>query len=189
MTDSPHHWPFDYDSLKKGDLIQVATIEEYAEAKCGSKQYQFACMALISEIRKRRSDLVMKQDKDCIRILTDSESVDYYELRHSQRMKGHKRDISNIFTRIDPTRVDNGEMERAIGVNRRALCVIAEEKRQKRLLKLKGKSDEKPQLPHQGNGASPDAQQPAGEPDEPASPGDSEDLGEKEQDPGRSPED
>jgi len=117
--------PVDYESLTKGDVIITEVIERFSGIKRENiKKYQIVLMQLREQVERELEAIgkhvLVKIEKDYLRILTDEEAVDYVDDRHTslrrQMFKNHGRSISSI----DPSLLSDGqkaEHERGI-INR-----------------------------------------------------------------------
>lgn len=123
-------YPFDFDALEKGQTI---TPEELA-SKCGhapgTRKYQLAVLGYRDLIMKRLKALgrpaTVKIQGEGLRILTDSEAVQYNDKRMGQSDK-HKRVTFRRMRDVDRTQLSEDEArnhERRLFVRSKELVAV-----------------------------------------------------------------
>lgn len=105
-------YPLDFDSLNKGDVLSIETLEHITGEKAGSDRYRFRCMALCKEICKemevRQNPVTARMKRDTIEILLDKESAHYNNWVFD---KG-RRTMRNALTRqakVDVTKLSDDD--------------------------------------------------------------------------------
>jgi predicted small secreted protein len=88
-------YPFDFDALQKGDLIDAIHIEKVLRLSRGTPAYQLKLMGLKDEVERelmqRGRPVTVKIEKQSLRILTDAEATEYNEARFNHQLRGAKR--------------------------------------------------------------------------------------------------
>jgi len=90
-------YPVSLDTVQKGRVFPPKEIEYLTGAKQGTPEYSFALLNLrtqieISLIAAGRTPLTIKCEKDCLRILTDTEAAEYNAKMFNQlQMRAAKR--------------------------------------------------------------------------------------------------
>lgn len=83
MTTEARRWPLDVESLAKGDVIPPEIVESYGRtSRADTKAYKFKLLGLRQQLTRQLAEIhgqlwVIKSEGDGLRILTDSEAVDY----------------------------------------------------------------------------------------------------------------
>lgn len=109
-------WPIDFDSLHKDMVIEQGIIERAYAVKyiTDPDKYMFKQLALIDEIRKRRSDLSghVRGDHQSIRIMTDIEADDWQSKRYRESVDSIVR-IGKRRGSIDRSGFDDHRMRKS----------------------------------------------------------------------------
>lgn len=151
---SVKRYPIDFDSLAKGDIVAVETIEQILEVKHGTTAYQLGCLGLCGEIEKQMSYRgprpTLKISKGAILILHDNEATITSERRIRNDLHRAVRNygrltqvvIANLTdeekTQHDRRLMSQGRLLQALARERKAM---ADEKRLK-----DGTADRTPKL-------------------------------------------
>jgi len=83
MPEPARRWPFDIDSLDKGDVVHASQIERAFDVqRCDVKGYQLAMMKAKERLVRAAADIrgmvwTVRQDGENLRILTDAEAISY----------------------------------------------------------------------------------------------------------------
>jgi len=92
MEQQTKKFPIDFDALNKGDLISAEDIEDAYGVKRTSRSYAFSVLRMKAEIERELSDLgrpvTCKSEGDCVRVLTDEESLEYNARRFESNVHG-----------------------------------------------------------------------------------------------------
>jgi hypothetical protein len=98
-------YPFDFDSLQKGDVIPVEMLEEITKMSRSHKDFNLKILGLREQIEHelegRGRPVNVKCDHGSLRILTDEEAVPYT----AQLFRQHRRALGRAHLRaciIDP---------------------------------------------------------------------------------------
>lgn len=91
--------PFDFDRLKKGDIIPVERIESLSRVSRDSARYSLIALKykdqIESELESRGRPVTVKIDRGNLVILTDSEAAEYnktqFDARKRQMGASHRR--------------------------------------------------------------------------------------------------
>lgn len=131
-------YPIDFDSISKGDVITVKQLEEIYGAEYGTKEYNLACMKLIEAIHlhtaRKGCPMRARVDKGAIRILTDSEGVQYAEDRHEASIRSMIRNHAMASATIDAANLTVQERQQEVENQvKRGRALIAINKTEKRL--------------------------------------------------------
>ena len=93
-------YPIDFDSLKKGDRICTAVLEEILQVKAGRSEFQTKGLNFAKkveqELARRGMDCIVKLRQESLHILTDSEAVEY--ISRTNRMGCNK--INSAFNAL-----------------------------------------------------------------------------------------
>jgi len=113
-TDTPYP-PLDISALKKGDYISPEELERIVCTPRGTNSYAFKVLEVKEFIRKASIDngepLLTKQEQYGLRVLTDSEALDYKERQHELRLQGIRRTFIDL-THIDVRNLTTPESQR-----------------------------------------------------------------------------
>lgn len=107
--------PFDFDALKKGDVIYAEQIERLSNTKRSDRAYQLKLLGfreqLQRELESRGMPVTVRIDHDNLIILTDSEAAAYnaawFNSRKRQLLTCHYRSLQ-----IDTSALDEDERKR-----------------------------------------------------------------------------
>ena len=106
------HYPFDFDTLEKGQLIPADALERILGITRGSPKYALKVLAVreqvIRELKNRGKIWTVKVEGFDLKILTDEEAVGY---NHAQFQQGHSRAArSHVRTKfIDRTALSDAQ--------------------------------------------------------------------------------
>lgn len=109
-------YPFDFDSLQKGDVIPVEVLEDVTKLSRNHKDFNLKILGLReqieSELEGRGRPVNIKCDHGSLRILTDEESVPYT----AQLFRQHRRGLGRAHLRacIIDTRSLNAETQKRL---------------------------------------------------------------------------
>lgn len=141
MTDGlTGKYPLDIDAIVKGMVITVPQVEQITGKKHGTKDYDFAAMALrkyiLDETVARGMIITIKHDKGALRILQDGEASDYNQKKFAKKLAG-MFDSHFRLCGVDRTKLDSHELakhDRGVEVQSKILQSV---ERTKKELKLK----------------------------------------------------
>ncbi len=102
----------EFDTLKKGDVIQAEHIAELYNMDRLDRKYPLCVMGLMSEIERRLSGrgypVTTRSEKGSIRILSDEEALRVNDSRFRKKVEGVLRDHGRM-TQIDVSNLDDDD--------------------------------------------------------------------------------
>lgn len=127
MSETVQRYPFDFDTLKKGDVIPVDVLEDRSGFKYGSRGYDLALLQFRGRIFKELADrgtiVTVRSEKGALRILTDLEASSYLgneRTRDFVRSKRHHLQFMGVDSR-DFSEKQRGIYERGLFVSGKQL--------------------------------------------------------------------
>ncbi len=124
--------------LKKGDVIPAEKLELWSGHGRETQAFSFYAMGLGGRI-ERQLGIVCRQDGGDLRLLRDSEAVDYVPQRFEVHARGIRRSVRRIQD-IDESKLNNEELARKreteMVQSRVAQSMSREQRRVKRRLKM-----------------------------------------------------
>ncbi len=108
-------FPLDFDALEKGQTIHTQEIEAIYGIPKDDRQFRFKLMALRTQIEHERSDLLVRETRDALRIMTDREADEYLEGQTDKSVSRLKRTAARTL-RVD--RSDFTDAERRLSESR-----------------------------------------------------------------------
>ena len=135
MQTQTEKYPFDYDALKKGDVIAAESLEGILLIKRDDARFGLKILGLKekieSELDARGHPVTVRIDKGSLVILTDEEAAVYnpeqFDLGVRKAGRAHRRTIA-----VDMNNLEDGnrkKLERRIEVQGRVLQAIRKERR------------------------------------------------------------
>ncbi len=99
-------FPFDYDTMQKGDVIPAERMSELIGEAVGSEGYKLGILRwaeiIMSELAERGNPAtVLPQKTGELRVLTDEEASAYHANAFTKRIRGMRRDLDGM-RRVDP---------------------------------------------------------------------------------------
>ncbi len=138
-TVQAERFPFDYDTMDKGDVIPAEKLEEITELSRKDKDYQLAILKVKGQITKelaiREKGIVVRCDHDCLRLLTDPEAAEYTRTRFKQELRALAR-VHMQAMQVDATKLDDDQKkshERQLEVQGKYIQAMAKAKKEIRL--------------------------------------------------------
>lgn len=115
-------YPFDYDTLEKGDIISTDSIEKIYGVTRFEKGFRFSLLKARAAIEMHRNDLVVRESHDAIHILTDREA-DAYLAQQTESWIRRLGTTAKRTGRID--RSDFSDGERKLSEARSRMSIMA----------------------------------------------------------------
>jgi len=135
---TPTVWPLDTSALVKGSTISVNELEQITGRTRGTSAFQLDTIQIVSYIRSqlwaRGLHAVVCTQKGAIRVLTDSEALDYNQKLHDQGLRraqrGHLYQSHVDVTGLSKEEVD--ELDRSLNIMGATIVAMATARRQAR---------------------------------------------------------
>lgn len=123
-------YPIETDGLRKGSVIDAATIEQAFGVRVGTDKFHLAMLQCQEYVERRLAErgevVVTRQDKNDIRICTDNEAVDYTEREFRRGIRKMARHFAKQRTidRANLTDEKLGKHDRSLEVNGRTMSAV-----------------------------------------------------------------
>lgn len=143
-------FPFDYDAMKKGDIIPTSTLQRITGKHPDSADYAFAVLKLKEriekELRDRSKDWTLRIHKGEIKVLTDPEAATFNHAEQVRARAAMTRRFA-LSLAVDVTQLDHEQRkqhERNVEVDGKYIQALRDVRKQ---LAFKGHERTVPALP------------------------------------------